>query len=88
MIFKNVLENPNNEKYYKIRTDSKTFQNYMAINPYAVKIIKLFGYQKNQSKNVKLNSVSKDYFLSLKANISELKDLDKDFREALDTINN
>ena len=65
----NIILNPGNEKYYKIRKSSRTLQNYIINIPEANNLFQMIGF-KNQNK-------SEFYSVDTKVNIKQMENIHK-----------
>ena len=65
----NIILNPGNEKYYKIRKSSRTLQNYIINIPEANNLFQMIGF-KNQDKG-------EFYSVDTKVNIKQMENLHK-----------
>ena len=65
----NIILNPGNEKYYKIRKSSRTLQNYIINIPEANNLFQMIGF-KNQDKG-------EFYSVDTKANIKQMENIHK-----------
>lgn len=77
-IFRNVIENPTNEKFYKIRTDSATFKNYFEMSNHAINCLREFGYAK-----IDADDKDSNLYLDYRTSIADLRKLENDFLAAI-----
>lgn len=70
---KNILDNPNNEKYYRIKTDSQHFKNFIESNHHSLALFELFGFSKKQIDDTEY------YCMPMGTSISYIRGLSLDF---------
>ena len=76
----NIILNPGNEKYYKIRKSSRTLQNYIINIPEANNLFQMIGF-KNQDKG-------EFYSVDTKVNIKQMENIHKLLLFSVDKIIN